>query len=75
MNNPYPYRPRAPLSREACEVLSIRFSPDWTMIEVAQAVRAMGGRMVADTRGGYVVVRDPDGTDRFASRVLEELFP
>lgn len=57
MQQPYPYRPRAPLSREACEVLSVRFAPDWTMVEVAQAVRKMGGRMVADTRGGFAIVR------------------
>lgn len=70
--NPYPYRPGVPLSREACEVLSVRFAPDWTMVEVAQAVRKMGGRMVADTHGGYVVVREPDDIDRLAARILRD---
>lgn len=57
MNQPYPYRPGVPLSREQSQIMAIRFSPDWTLVEIAQAVRKMGGRLANDNRGGLVVVR------------------
>ncbi len=55
--NVYPYRPSEPLTRDACQVMSVRFAPDWTMVEVAKAVSGMGGKLANDGKGSLIVVR------------------
>ena len=55
--NVYPYRPAEPLTRDACQVMSVRFAPDWKLSDVKDAVHYIGGELKNDGRGGLIVVR------------------